>query len=92
MRRLCLTHMGGEYYVSFDVGPFRLYRSGDGSLSISLIAFDDLPFGWEYGWRDILRGEEHPLVSIRVGKLMMCYFERHENGFEIWLMGFWWIK
>jgi hypothetical protein len=76
--------------VIFDIGPFRLYRVEKSStLCVSLIAFDDCPFGWEYGWEELARGETHPWINLRVGKLNILYFEPWKKGFEFWLMGFW---
>ncbi len=76
----------------FDIGPFRLYRvEKNGTLCISLIAFDDYSFGWEYGYADPMRGETHPWLSLRIKKLNIFSFETWKWGFEIWFMGFWWI-
>lgn len=85
----------------FKLGPFTLYRvEKNGTLDISLTAFDNWPCGWEYGYRDYMRGEiDKPWIQIRVGKLLILYFEPFKKrkgtsnwGFEAWFMGFWWIK
>ncbi len=84
----------------FDIGPFRLYRVKNGTLDISLKCTDDWACGWEYGYRDYMRGEtDRPWIQIRIGKLMVLYFEFYSFplrdkgwGFEAWFMGFWWIK
>lgn len=85
----------------FDIGPFRLYRvEKDGTLDVSLKCMDDWSCGWEYGYRDYMRGEvDKPLIQIRIKKLMVLYFEFYPKrdgtdctGFEAWFMGFWWIK
>lgn len=79
--------------MTFNVGPFTLYRSKKGeTLDISLTAFGDAPFGWEYGWEDPLAYRQ-PWLQIRVMKLMLFSFQIFpQGGFEIWFMGFWWIK
>lgn len=78
----------------FKLGPFTLYRVKEsGTLDISLTALDNWSCGWEYGWRDDLRGADEPVIEFRVGKLMILYFERFKSGgFETRLMGFWWIR
>lgn len=74
----------------FDIGPFRLYRPTSGSINISLIRYDDKPFGWEYGWNDDIG--KRPLIKLSIGKLTVFQFEKFKNnGFEIWFLGFWWI-
>ena len=74
----------------FDLGPFRLYRvKKNGTLCISIKYFDHLPFGYEYGWDDIMAGERHPWISFRVGKLNLFSFETWKWGFEVWVFGFW---
>jgi len=74
----------------FDIGPFRLYRvEKNSTLDISLICLDDWACGWEYGWRDDMRGTTNPIIELRIGKLMVLYLEIWKNGFEIWFMGFW---
>jgi hypothetical protein len=76
--------------MTFDIGPFRLYRvEKNSTLCVSLIALDDFPLGWEYGWEDPAREETHPWVSFRVGKLQVFYFETWKWGLEVWFMGFW---
>lgn len=76
----------------FDIGPFQLYRvEKNGTLDISLKTFPELPWGWEYGWADPM-AERKPLVCIRVGKLVVLSFETFHKGFELWFMGFWWVK
>lgn len=79
-----------EHHMIFDVGPFRLYRvEKNGTLDISLICLDDWACGWEYGWRDDMRGTDKPLIELRIGKLMVTYLEVWKDGCEIWFMGFW---
>lgn len=74
----------------FDIGPFRLYRvEKNGTLDITLKCMDDWACGWEYGWRDDARGNDEPILEIRIGKLMIAYLEIHSQGFEAWLLGFW---
>lgn len=76
----------------FDIGPFRLYRvEKNGTLDISLICLDNVACGWEYGWRDNMRGSdpETPIIEFRIGKLMVAYLEFDKCGCEIWFMGFW---
>lgn len=76
----------------FKIGPFTLYRARGGeSLDITLTALDNWPCGWEYGYQDPL-ANKHPWIEIRIGKLVLFYFEAWKRpGFEIWFMGFWWI-
>lgn len=83
----------------FKLGPFTLYRvEKNGTLDISLTCLDKWPCGWEYGWRDDMRGTDKPWIEFRIGKLTVLYFEwypKHSDkrwGFEVWFMGFWWIK
>ena len=74
----------------FDIGPFRLYRvEKNSTLDISLICLDDWACGWEYGWRDDMRGTDKPIIELRVGKLMVAYLQFFEGGCEVWFMGFW---
>ena len=74
----------------FDVGPFRLYRvEKNGTLDISLKCMDDWGCGWEYGWTDPQRGEDHPVFEFRIGKLMMAYLDIYDGGAEVWFFGFW---
>jgi len=74
----------------FDVGPFRLYRvKKSGTLDISLICLDNWACGWEYGYRDDMRGTDKPIIDIRIGKLTILYFEMLEDSCEIWILGFW---
>ncbi len=76
----------------FDIGPFQIYRvEKNGTLDVSLLCCKDKPWGWEYGWEDDMRGATKPLISFRIGKLVILYFERFKKGFEIWVLGFWWI-
>jgi hypothetical protein len=76
----------------FNIGPFQLYRTEhSGTLDITLRCIENWPCGWEYGWKDDMRGPDHPAVELRVGKLQVFYFEKYEKGFELWLFGFWWI-
>jgi hypothetical protein len=74
----------------FDIGPFRFYRvEKNGTLDISLICMEDWACGWEYGWRDPLRGEDTPIIEFRIGKLMVAYLNMYNGGCEFWLLGFW---
>lgn len=76
---------------TMDIGPLRFYRvPKTGSLCVSVKYFDDFAFGWEYGYDDRLC-ERRPWLSLRMGKLMLFSFECWKDGFEIWLLGFWWI-
>ena len=77
----------------FKLGPFTLYRvTKNGTLDISVTAFGDAPFGWEYGWDDPLAARQ-PWFQARIGKLMLFSFQTFPSGgFEIWFMGFWWIR
>lgn len=73
----------------FDLGPFRLYRGEkNGTLDISLKCMDDWAWGWEYGWRDEMRGHDEPLIEFRIGKLVVLYFQFNNTGCEVWCMGF----
>jgi len=86
----------------FDIGPFRLYRvEKNGTLDISLKCLDDVACGFEYGYRDDMRGTDKPVIEFRIGKLMIAYLEFYKGGCEIWLLGFfalpswgklWWEK
>ena len=74
----------------FKLGPFEFYRAKkNGTLDITLNCMINKPWGWEYGWRDDLRGTDKPLIEFRIGKIMVFYFERFKKGYEIWLLGFW---
>lgn len=74
----------------FDLGPFRFYRvERDNTLCISLKCLDDWACGWEYGWRDVLRNQDKPILELRIGKLRVLYIEPFESGCEIGFMGFW---
>jgi len=73
-----------------DVGPFRFYRVQEGgTLCVSIKWLDNLPFGWEYSWADVARGEEHPWINLRIGKLNIFSFEAWRWGLEFWFLGFW---
>lgn len=75
----------------FDIGPFRLYRVRDSeTLDISLKCLDDYSLGWEYGWEDPL-AQRKPWFEIRIGKLLIFSFQKFDEGFEVRLLGFWWI-
>lgn len=78
--------------MSMTIGPLRFYRANNGSLDISFVGFSDCPWGWEYGWRDPMRGEDRALVDFRIGKLVVLYFQKYKKGFEVWVLGFWWIR
>lgn len=74
----------------FDLGPFRFYRvQKNQTLCVSLICLDSWACGWEYGWRDPMRGEEKPVIDLRIGKLKVLSLEVYKGGCEIWFMGFW---
>lgn len=74
-------------------GPFQLYRVPDsGTLDISIARFDNIMSGWEYGYRDHARGPDKPMIEIRIGKLVVLYFEKFPTGFEVWILGFWWVS
>ncbi len=74
---------------SFNIGPFHLYRSENGTLDISLKCMADWACGWEYGWEEYRGSVSKPVLSIRIGKLMILYFEAYHHGLELWLLGFW---
>lgn len=76
--------------MTFELGPFQLYRSGSKTLDITLTCLKDYPIGWEYGWDDPL-AERKPLVGLRLGKLAIFSFEKFKKGFELRFLGFWWI-
>lgn len=74
----------------FDIGPFRLYRvTKNGTLDISLKCLSEWACGWEYGWKDDMRGTDRPVIELRIGKLMVLYFQVYQGGCEIWVIGFW---
>lgn len=74
----------------FKLGPFTLYRvEKSGTLDISLTCMDNWACGWEYGWKDDMRGTDKPWIDLRLGKLQVLYFELFENSCEVWFMGFW---
>lgn len=74
----------------FEIGPFTLYRvEKSGTLDISLKCLDGWACGWEYGYRDDLRGHDEPLIEFRIGKLMVFYVQVRKDFYEIWFMGFW---
>jgi hypothetical protein len=74
----------------FNLGPFQFYRvEKNGTLDISLRCMEDWPCGWEYGWRDDLRGADYPLIEFRIGKLKTLYVEVYRDGCELWFMGLW---
>lgn len=76
--------------MTFDIGPFRLYRVEDSeTLCVSLIKYDGYSFGWEYGWA--VNSSRKPNIELRIGKLQVFYFEKFGHNFEIWFMGLWWI-
>lgn len=76
----------------FEIGPFSLYRVENKNRSLDIFITGTEGFGWEWGYEDPLRGATKPLISFRVGKLVVFYFEKFKKGFEIWVLGFWWIK
>lgn len=77
----------------FNIGPFQLYRVPESeTISITFTAIEHWPCGWEYGWDDPITVDRRPWIHIRMGKLILLSFEPLKNGFEVWLMGFWWIK
>lgn len=78
--------------MTFNIGPFKLYRAQSGTLDIMLRGFENSPFGWEYGWKDDMRGEDRPAVDFRIGRLQVFYYEKLKKGFELWVLGFWWIS
>lgn len=76
----------------FDIWPFRFYRvEKDDTLCVSLICLDDWACGFQYGWRDDMRGTDKAWIDFRIGKLVILYFEPFKQtiGFEIWVLGFW---
>lgn len=78
--------------MTFKVGPFTLYRPTNGTLNISVTCCDKYSWGWEYGWIDGLGGQRKAWIDIRLGKLLLFYFEPWKRGFEVRLLGFWWIR
>lgn len=80
----------------FELGPFTLYRTTEGTLNVSLTCCDEYPWGFEWGWDDPMAGERYPIVHIRVWKLILLSYERWERkrgvGMEIRLLGFWWVR
>lgn len=73
-------------------GPFQFYRCSTGILDITLKILEKVPCGWEWGYKDPQRGSDNPLIEIRVGKLMVLYYEKFKQGFELVILGFWFIK
>ncbi len=71
-------------------GPWRYFtiKSTEG-FSAFLKGHDNLPFGFEWGWRCPGRGVDNPIIEIRLGKLLLLFFEIFKNGFELHLLGFW---
>lgn len=75
------------------IGPFTFYRVEEtGTLDVTLTRWDNYPFGWEYGWADETTEPRTPYIDIRAGKLVLFFFEKWPRGFEIRLLGFWWIS
>ncbi len=75
----------------FNIGPFTLYRCDDNNhLDITLTVFSEAPFGWEYGDAEGLEGSD-ALVFIRVFGLNVLRIEFWRWGFDLRLLGFWWI-
>lgn len=72
-------------------GPFCFYRCvtdyGE-TLNISLIAYENAPWGWEWGYSDPLVIRT-PRIDFRIGKLSLLYYEYLGKGFEFRLLGFW---
>ncbi len=73
-----------------NIGPFMVYRVEKvGTLCISLTRLDSWACGWQYGWRDDMRGSDKPLIELRIGRLMVLYLEFNRGVFEWWVLGFW---
>lgn len=75
-----------------DIGPFRFYRvDKSGTLDVSLPCCEGQNWGWEYGYRDDARGDvDKPWIQLRIGKLLLLYYEPFKNGsYEAWFLGFW---
>lgn len=75
--------------MTFYIGPLRLYKAKNDTLDISLKYFDDCSFGWEWGYPEYA---SKPQVCLRIGPFWILYFEKFQTGFEIRILGFWWIK
>lgn len=73
-------------------GPFDYFKVGQTKgITAWLRGYDNASWGFEWGYRDSMRGTDKPLVDFRVGKLTLLYFEKFKKGFEVWFLGFWWI-
>jgi len=70
----------------FKIGPFMLYRSNDDHLDISLASEKDFNFGWEYGPQEV-----DFLVQIKVKGLNVFCLDLWRWGFDLRVLGFWWI-
>ena len=72
-------------------GPFEYFRTTKGTISAWWAGKDNnIHWGWEFGpLDDIVR---HPHVWLRIGPLIVFGLEILDNGFEAWLMGFWWHR
>jgi len=79
-------------------GPLRYFRvKHTGGISAWWKGHDNSSWGFEWGYRDDMRGNESPIIQLRIGKLMALYVEFHRNdsgglGWELWLLGWWSIR
>ena len=74
--------------------PFRIYRAnkskeGKNFIDISLKGFQNSPFGWQWGNDGEFRFGD---INIHIFGLDIIYFEKFRGGFDIRILGFWWIK
>ncbi len=81
-----------KYFKTF--GPFNYFKTKTNEgFSAWLKGWDNSPCGFEWGWKDTMRGEDRPVIDIRTGKLWLLYLEFFKKGgFEFHLLGFWWIR
>lgn len=76
-------------------GPFSVYRMKNKKerknfLDISLSAYQDHSFGWEWGSDNTY--QRQPVIHVEVCGFKLLYLELFVEGFEVWIMGFWWLK
>jgi hypothetical protein len=73
----------------FTFGPFTLYRCGNGHLDVSLTRFKESGWGWEYG--PDIGLDSDAWIDIKILGLHVFRLEAWMWGFDIRMMGFWWI-
>jgi hypothetical protein len=83
MRRTCLKKLGPFSY-------FHVSREGRNFISVWLTKYDDSSWGWEWGTDN---EGSNPSFCVRLAHFNMLSYESfRNNGYILWILGFWFVS